>query len=191
MRTIILATHNAHKREELAELLAGRAEVLSLADLHIDSDIPETGSSFAENALQKARFVARLLGPEAEILADDSGLEVAALGGAPGIYSARYAGPGCSSADNNAKLLAALRGVEDRRARFVTVLALVQGDLVRYFRGEVRGTIIREGRGTEGFGYDPLFVPEGETRTFAELPAEVKNSISHRGRAIRLMMESL
>lgn len=190
MRKIILATHNRHKLAEVRAMLAGVANVVSLTDLNLFEDIPETGNTFAENAAMKARFVREHTAEDADILADDSGLEVMALNGAPGVYSARYAGPGCSDNDNIAKLLDALHDTDDRRARFVTVLALMHDHEVRYFEGEVRGRIIRECRGTEGFGYDPIFLPEGQELTFAELSAEAKNQMSHRARAIQNMIKS-
>ena len=170
-------------------MLAGRYDVISLDDIGLNDDIPETGTTFHENARQKAEFVRQWVvareGSCIDVMADDSGLEVMALGGAPGVYSARYAGEGCTPRQCIDKLLDALRDKSDRRARFVTVIALINDGKVSYFEGEVRGTIIDELRGEGGFGYDPVFVPEGETMTFAELGNEKKNTMSHRANAVK------
>lgn len=189
MREIIVATSNAGKLREFRELLDGLALTLSsLADrFHPVPHIPETGKTFLENALLKARWVhekTRLW-----VLADDSGLEVDALGGAPGISSARFAGEPSSSDANNRKLLEALSGIESARrtARFKCVIVLVTSAAEKYFSAEgvCEGTIALAPRGVGGFGYDPLFVPSGYNRTFAELDARTKNDISHRGKALK------
>ena len=197
---LLIATHSAHKLAELRELLAlDRAELVSLDDLGIRDDPDETGQTFATNARIKARFGARRTG--LPTLADDSGIEVDALGGAPGVRTRRYAGTDATDEANNAKLLRALRGLppERRRARYVCVLALAlpragarARDAVplRLVRGTTRGRIATEPRGTGGFGYDPIFEPEGEPpggRTFGQWTAAAKHAVSHRGRAARRM----
>lgn len=191
MKKLILATHNRHKCDELLELMKDSREVVSLDDINITEDIPETGNTFMENARQKAEYVHQRMGDEVEILADDSGLEVFALGGEPGVLSARYAGEAHNDKANTAKLLENLKDSNDRSARFVTVLAYMHNGQTEFFEGEVKGTIINECRGNGGFGYDPVFVPEGYEQTFAELSAEVKNSMSHRGNAFRALKKSL
>lgn len=191
MKKLILATHNRHKCDELLELMKDSREVVSLDDINITEDIPETGNTFMENARQKAEYVHQRMGDEVEILADDSGLEVFALGGEPGVLSARYAGEAHNDKANTAKLLENLKDSNDRSARFVTVLAYMHNGQTEFFEGEVKGTIINECRGNGGFGYDPVFVPEGYEQTFAELSAEVKNSMSHRGNAFRAWKKSL
>ena len=195
MELIVLATKNRGKARELEAMLGGAvARVESLAN-HPGVDLPPEGeSSYRENALAKARAVRAALGVAA--VGDDSGLEVDALGGAPGITSARFAGEGAGDAANNARLLEELRGLppEKRGARFRCVLALVDAEgRETVVEGRCPGRILDAPRGTEGFGYDPLFLPEGETRTFAELPPDVKNTLSHRGRAaagLRRALES-
>ena len=186
MNRLVFATNNAHKLAELRQMLADRYEVLSLADIGCHDDIPETGDSFEANALQKARWVKDRYGYDC--IADDSGLEVDALGGRPGILSARYAGTHGDSAANNAKLLSELQGVADRSARFRCVIAMVRGDEApHFFSGAVEGTIGHELSGTQGFGYDPLFTPTGWQCTFAEAAPEAKNAISHRGKAVKAL----
>lgn len=182
---ILLATRNAHKTAEIATLLAGQFDVRDLT-AHPDApEVAETGTTFAANAALKSNAISAHVHGYA--LADDSGLEVDALGGDPGVYSARYAGPQATDADNNTLLLANLEKLSagTRAARFRCVLALSRdGELIGTFPGVIEGTIIPELRGPSGFGYDPLFVPEGHTQTFGQLPAAVKNSISHRARAL-------
>lgn len=193
MEKIVLATHNRHKCEEFRDMLKDRYDIVSLDDIGLNDEIPETGTTFHENARQKAEFVRSWLmaktGETADVMADDSGLEVMALDRRPGVYSARYAGEGCSSQDCIDKLLGELKGVADRRARFVTVIAKMTDSGVEYFEGEVKGSIIDEMRGEGGFGYDPVFVPEGETKTFAELGNEIKNTMSHRANAVKEMIK--
>jgi XTP/dITP diphosphohydrolase len=187
----VLATRNAHKLRELAAVLAPH----DLDPLPDEVELPpETGSTFAENALIKASAAADATGRPA--LADDSGIVVAALGGAPGIYSARYAGEGATDEQNLTKLLDELRDSDDRRAAYVCALALVDpGGGREVFEGRCEGTLIADPRGTGGFGYDPAFVPDdrpaGDERTMAELPPEQKDAISHRGRAARAFAEWL
>jgi XTP/dITP diphosphohydrolase len=203
MRTrprLLVATHSAHKLAELRELLQlDRAEIIGLDEAGIDDEPDETGATFETNARIKARFGARRTG--LPTLADDSGLEVEALDGAPGVRTRRYAGPNATDTDNNAKLLAALSGMPaDRRgARYVCVLALAVPDgararrdavPIRTVRGTTRGRIATGPRGTGGFGYDPIFEPQAEPpggRTFGQWSAAEKNAVSHRGRAARRM----
>lgn len=171
-------------------MLGGRFQLLSLSDIGCHDDIPETGSTFEENALQKARWVKERYGYDC--FADDSGLEVDALGGAPGIMSARYAGTHGDSNANNARLLRELGHTPDRRARFRCVIALLQGDaLPRFFNGSVEGEILHEAAGCGGFGYDPLFRPLGWNHTFAEATPDEKNAISHRGQAVKALVKAL
>lgn len=184
---IVFATNNAHKLEEVAAILGEGYEVLSLREIGCDADIPETADTFAGNALQKAQYVKQHYGYDC--FADDSGLEVDALDGAPGVYSARYSGGGSEA--NMDKLLHNLTGKSERGAQFRTVIALLIGEETQLFEGVVRGAIIEERRGEGGFGYDPIFVPEGYEHTFAELGSEVKNRISHRAKAVELLAQYL
>ena len=184
---IVFATNNAHKLEEVAAILGDSYEVLSLREIGCNDDIPETSDSFAGNALQKAQYVKEHYGYDC--FADDSGLEVDVLGGEPGIYSARYSGGGSEA--NMDKLLHNLTGKSERGAQFRTVIALLIGEDTRLFEGIVRGTIIDERRGEGGFGYDPIFVPEGYDLTFAQLGSKVKNHISHRAKAVEQLAEYL
>jgi len=182
---LIIATRNAHKLEEIRAIFDFQGlEVLSAFDFPELPDVEEDRDTFEGNAIKKAVEIARAT--RCWALADDSGLEVDALGGAPGVYSARYAGEPCSYEANNEKLLRELSGKEDRSARFRTVVALSDpGGSTQTVEGECCGVIIKELRGTNGFGYDPLFIPDGYSETFAELDAETKNRISHRARALR------
>ena len=187
---IVFATNNQHKLSEIRQILGDRVEVLSLKDINCDVDIPETGTTLEANALQKAQYIYDHY--HMDVFADDSGLEVDALHGAPGVYSARYAGgDGHDSEANMAKLLHELGENNNRRARFRTIIALIIQGQVHEFEGIVNGEIIRERRGGEGFGYDPIFQPEGYDQTFAELGVEVKNQISHRARATQKLVEFL
>lgn len=185
MSKLLLASNNRGKLRELQEILSGSGvEVLTPQAIGGIPEVEESGSTFAENAILKATQVAAATG--LSVCADDSGLEVVALGGEPGVRSARYAGPGASDADRCAKLLNRLAGVSDRRARFVCVIAVATpAGLVGTAEGEVRGRLIDAPRGHNGFGYDPLFVPDGHTETFAELDGPAKERISHRGNALR------
>jgi XTP/dITP diphosphohydrolase len=182
LKELVLCSGNPGKLAELRALLPPGVTVHALADVGLPDDLPETGDTLEANALEKARFAFERCG--LPCLADDTGLEVEALGGAPGVRSARYAGPAKDPAANMAMLLDRLAGVMERRARFRTVLALVHAGGEQLFDGEVRGTITERPRGTGGFGYDPVFLPEMSDLTFAELPATSKNAISHRGRAM-------
>lgn len=191
---IVFATNNKNKLAEIREMLDGSGiEVLSLGDIGCHDDIPETADTLEGNALQKARYIHDKY--KMSCFADDTGLEVDALGGAPGVYSARYAGgEGHDSEANMAKLLAGLDGKSDRRARFRTVVALITDEeegREELFEGVVTGEIIKERRGAGGFGYDPVFRPDGYDKTFAELGHEVKNKISHRALAVAKLVARL
>lgn len=189
MQTLVFATHNKHKLAEIQEMLAGRYLLKDLNDIKCHEEIPEDEPTLEGNALAKVMYVKKNFG--LDCFADDTGLEVEALQGAPGVHSARYAGAQKSSEDNMNKLLSDLNGIENRKARFRTVIALVQGDETQLFEGIVNGEIIAEKRGTQGFGYDPIFVPEGKTQTFAEMTSAEKANMSHRGRAVRKLVERL
>lgn len=193
MRHLLLATRNAHKTREFSEILGSQFVVRDLSDETEMPVVEENGSTFAENAILKAVAISRRVGKL--VVADDSGLEVDAVAGAPGIYSARYAGPNATDAANIARLLSELRTIPrhvSRTARFRCVLALAHaGEILGTFEGVIEGTIVNEPRGDSGFGYDPVFQPKGSTRTFAELSAAEKNQISHRAGAIRLLQAAL
>ena len=189
MRKLIFATNNAHKLSEVQALLGDAFTLVTLRECGITEDIPETADTLEGNALQKARYVYEKTG--LECFADDTGLEVDALGGAPGVHSARYATDGHDFAANNRLLLKNLEGVTDRTARFRTVIALILDGVEYTFEGRVEGTIATAESGSEGFGYDPLFVPSGEIITFAQMSAEAKNAISHRGRAVAKLVNFL
>lgn len=186
---IVFATNNAHKLEEARALAEGAFEILSLEEIGCNDDIPETADTLEGNALIKARWVKERYGYDC--FADDTGLIVDALGGAPGVYSARYAGPECNAQANMAMLLKNMEGHSDRKARFMTVIALCYDGNEYLFRGEVEGTISTEPHGTAGFGYDPVFVAVESGKAFAEMSPETKNAISHRGRAMRKLIEFL
>lgn len=186
---IVFATNNLHKLEEARALAAGKMKILSLSDINCHDDIPETADTLEGNALIKARWVKEKYGYDC--FADDTGLMVDALDGAPGVYSARFAGPQCNANDNIALLLEKLKGVVDRKARFVTVIALVKDGKEHLFTGKVEGTIATEPHGTEGFGYDPVFIAEESGLPFAEMSQQDKNAISHRGRAMRQLIDFL
>ena len=181
-RKLVFATHNAHKVDEVRAILPASVELVGPAALGCHDEIPETGETLRDNALQKVQYIHDRFG--VDCFADDTGLEVEALDGAPGVYSARYAGEPADFAKNRAKLLSALAGISNRRAQFRTVVSLILNDKTYFFEGIVTGRIIAEERGVGGFGYDSVFVPDGYDKTFAELPAAVKNSISHRARAM-------
>jgi len=184
MHRLLIATRNRHKTSELAALLGADFQVEDLTTHPDMPEIEETGVTFLENATLKALAASQYFGGDLLVLADDSGLEVDALGGAPGVRSARFVGPGASDLDNTALLLARLGNAPERAARFQCAIAIAKdGALAASFEGACEGRILDAPRGCEGFGYDPVFVPQGATQTFAELPAEVKNRISHRARA--------
>ena len=182
MKKFVFATNNIHKLREVAAIVGHQIELLSLNDIGCHDDIPETSDTLEGNALLKARYVYERY--HTNCFADDTGLEVEALGGAPGVYSARYAGEGHNSEENIKKLLHELEGKDNRKARFRTVIALIINGKEHLFEGIVRGEIIARKRGTSGFGYDPVFVPEGFTQTFAEMSDGQKNKISHRALAV-------
>ncbi|MBR7170193.1 MAG: RdgB/HAM1 family non-canonical purine NTP pyrophosphatase [Alistipes sp.] len=186
---IICATNNAHKLSEVQAVLGDGYELVTPRQCGIEEEIPETAETLEGNARQKARYLFERTG--LDCFADDTGLEVEALGGAPGVHSARYATDGHDFAANNRLLLKNLAGEENRRARFRTVICLIEQGKEHLFEGIVEGRIIDHEAGSEGFGYDPLFVPEGCDRTFAEMSAEQKNGISHRGRAVRKLVDYL
>ncbi len=189
MRTLVFATNNKHKLHEVREMLDGVVEIKSLDEMGLAGDIPETADTLQGNALLKAQWVWQRT--HIDCFADDTGLEVNALGGAPGIYSARYAGPQCNFDDNVDKLLSAMEGKTDRRADFRTVICLLEGGEPTYFEGRVDGVILTERYGQEGFGYDPVFMPDRFAVSFAEMPLEVKNQISHRGLAVAKLVAYL
>ena len=193
---IVFATNNKHKLEEIREILGGEFEILSLKDIGCDVDIPETGDTLEANARQKAEYVFERYG--LDCFADDTGLEVEALNGAPGVHSARYAeGTDHDSRANMAKLLREMEGKTNRKARFRTVISLIRRDAdnprgrEQRFEGIVEGHISTSPHGTEGFGYDPVFVPEGYDESFAQLGETVKNTISHRARAVKKLVAFL
>lgn len=187
---LVFATNNQHKLDEVRQITAPYGiEIVSLADIHCEEEIPETAETLEGNAWQKAHFVRKNYGMDC--FADDTGLEVEALDNAPGVYSARYAGPGHDSEANMQKLLGELVGKENRKARFRTVIALTLGGKEYTFEGIVTGQITTEKRGEKGFGYDPIFIPDGYDKTFAELGDETKNQISHRARAVSKLGEFL
>jgi XTP/dITP diphosphohydrolase len=180
---MILCTGNPGKAAELRALLPASIEVITLSDAGLPADLPEDADTLEGNALQKARYAFARTG--LPCLADDTGLEVAAIGGAPGVFSARYAGPAKDAGANTRKLLMEMDGVQDRRARFRTVLAWVAPDEERLFEGVIDGRITAEPLGNQGFGYDPVFIPDGVQRTFAQMGEAEKNAISHRALAMR------
>ncbi len=186
---LLFATGNAHKLTELRQVLGQQYEIAGLKDLGIPTDIPETGVTLHENAAQKAQYLYEKLGTPC--LAEDTGLEVEALDGAPGVYSARFAGPDCNAEENMKKLLNELEGCPNRKARFRTVIALVEGGEMTFFEGICPGTIARQSKGDKGFGYDPVFIPEGFDKTFAQMNAREKNAISHRKKAVELLARHL
>jgi XTP/dITP diphosphohydrolase len=189
MKTLLFATGNPHKVQEMQQILDGRYRLLSLADIGCMEDIPETADTFEGNALLKARYVVQHY--HTDCFAEDTGLEVEALNGAPGVYSARYAGEEKDPAANLQLVLAQMEGVENRKARFRTVIALLLDGREYLFEGSVEGHIAKTPRGEGGFGYDPVFIPEGHSHTFAEMPSEAKHAISHRGKAVAQLLHFL
>lgn len=189
MKKIVFATNNKNKLNEISKIAEGKIQILSLSDINCFEDIDETGTTLEENALIKARYVKEKYGYDC--FADDTGLEVEALDGAPGVYSSRYAGSHCNPVDNMNKLVSVLKGVDNRKAQFRTVIALLTGDDEQLFEGVAKGVIIDEKRGEQGFGYDPIFIPDGYDITFAEMSKETKNEISHRAIATHKLVEVL
>ncbi|WP_242386602.1 non-canonical purine NTP diphosphatase [Phocaeicola sartorii] len=189
-RKLVFATNNAHKLEEISSILGEKVELLSLKDIHCTFDIPETADTLEGNAMLKAAYIYETYG--LDCFADDTGLEVEALNGEPGIYSARYAGgEGHNAEANMQKLLQNMQGIQNRKAQFRTAICLILDGKRHLFEGIVKGEIIKEKRGGTGFGYDPIFVPNGYTQTFAELGNETKNKISHRALAVEKLCRFL
>ena len=182
---LVFATHNVHKFKEVSLLMPEQYKLLSLDDIGCNEDIPETGSTLEANALLKANHVFKKYGYPC--FADDTGLLVDALNGQPGVLSARYAGDQKNSLENIEKVLTNLKGHANKKARFETVIALKMNTYTKIFKGKVSGKIISENRGTAGFGYDPIFQPDAYELTFAEMPLELKNKISHRAMALNLL----
>ncbi len=190
MKKLVFATNNAHKLEEIRAILGDKVEILSLNDIDCHADIPETADTLQGNAALKAQYIYDNYG--LDCFADDTGLEVEALNGAPGIYSARYAGgEGHDSEANMKKLLSEMQDKDNRKARFRTVICLIEDGKEHFFEGIVNGSIIRERKGGAGFGYDPVFMPDGYSETFAEMGNDEKNKISHRARAVQKLCEYL
>ena len=189
-KKFVFATNNAHKLEEVTAILGNKIELLSMKDINCHADIPETADTLEGNALLKARYIFENY--QLDCFADDTGLEVEALNGAPGVYSARYAGgEGHDAQANMLKLLHELDGKENRKAQFRTAISLILDGKEYLFEGVIKGEIIKEKRGDSGFGYDPVFMPEGYDRTFAELGNDIKNQISHRALAVQKLCEFL
>ncbi|HON18745.1 MAG TPA: non-canonical purine NTP diphosphatase [Salinivirgaceae bacterium] len=186
---IIFATHNQHKRKEIEAAVPKHIRILSLDDVGIFDEIPETGTTLTENAILKAKYVFEKT--QKNCFADDTGLEVDALNGEPGVYSARYAGESKNAQENMKLLLKKLECTSNRSARFKTVIALIYNGNLFTFEGIVEGEIIASPLGDAGFGYDPIFVPKGFSQTFAQMPLELKNSISHRGKALKKLVDFL
>lgn len=188
-KELVFASNNAHKLGEIQQLLGDRFVIKSLRDLGCTEDIPENEATLEGNAQAKARFVHEKYG--CDCFADDTGLLVESLDGAPGVYSARYAGSECNSVRNIEKLLKELEGKSNRKAAFKTVISLIQGEEVYFFEGSVKGSIASACLGNDGFGYDPVFIPEGSDLSFAEMSLSEKNKISHRARAVRALVDYL
>lgn len=186
---LVFATGNRHKLHEIQQVIGSRFHLRGLSDIGFTGDIPEEQDTLEGNAAQKALYIYERYG--IDCFADDTGLEIEALGGAPGVFSARYAGEGCSFDDNMNKVLAAMDRMDNRKARFRTVIVLVEQGRVTPFEGEIRGTITRVKQGTLGFGYDPIFLPEGHIQTFAEMDLAEKNRISHRALAVNKLIAYL
>jgi XTP/dITP diphosphohydrolase len=189
MRDIIIATHNQHKIDEIQEMVKGKINIISIKSLGLNKDIPETGDTLKDNAKQKAEYVYKKF--QKDCFADDTGLEVEALDGRPGVYSARYAGEKCSFDDNINLLLDEMEGKTNRKACFKTVICLIEDGKEMFFEGKCEGVITTERYGNKGFGYDPVFIPKGYGESFAEMSKEEKNKISHRGIATRKLIEYL
>lgn len=189
MTTIVLVTRNLGKLEEIRKLMPDSYNLVTLSEVGLKEEIEETGATFTENSLLKARYAHNKL--NMNTLADDSGLETEGLAGAPGVLSARFAGNHSSDEENVEKLLHEMLNVTNRKAQFRTVLALILNGKEHLFEGAVKGTIAHKPQGTNGFGYDPVFIPDGHDNTFAEMPPEAKNQISHRADAVRKMVHFL
>ncbi|MDR1793054.1 MAG: non-canonical purine NTP diphosphatase [Bacteroidales bacterium] len=186
---LVFASNNKHKLEEVRQLVDNQHIILSLSDIDCYDEIPEESPDLEGNALQKARYVAQKY--HLDCFADDTGLEVAALDGRPGVFSARYAGEACSFEDNMQKLLLEMKNIADRKARFRTVIALIINQKEYIFEGKVEGEILTDKRGNAGFGYDPIFLPTDSHLSFGEMPLEMKNQFSHRAKALEKLMSFL
>jgi XTP/dITP diphosphohydrolase len=195
---LVFATNNKHKLEEIKNILPSSIKILSLKEIGCVDELPETGNTLEQNATQKARYVFDKYGYDC--FADDTGLEVEALHGRPGVYSARYAGPQCNFQDNIQKVLGELNNEDNRKAKFRTVICLIRSQkaeggnteiIHKLFQGEVKGEIILEQKGANGFGYDPIFIPQGFSITFAEMETALKNTISHRADAVKKLTDYL
>ena len=189
MLSIVFATNNAHKLSEIKNILNNKTHIVSLNELGCFADIPETGDTLEENASQKSHYIYERF--QIDCFADDTGLEIEALSGEPGVYSARYAGEGKSFADNMALVLKKLKGINNRKAAFRTVISLILDGKEYLFEGKIEGTILEEKHGIQGFGYDPIFMPNGYSKTFAQLSLDEKNKISHRALAVKKLVEFL
>lgn len=189
MHQLVFATNNSHKLRELGEILKGEFKLLSLNDISCADDIPETGDTLEANASQKSFYIWERY--HIDCFSDDSGLEVEALNGEPGVHSARYAGEGRNSDDNVSKLLSEMEDFVNRKACFRCLISLIINGREFLFEGRVDGNILTERKGTEGFGYDPVFCPDGYDQSFAEMEAELKNGMSHRGRAVEKLVRFL
>jgi XTP/dITP diphosphohydrolase len=189
MKKLVFATNNAHKLSEVRAILEPEFKIVSLAELNCTDDIPETADTLEGNALLKAQYISDKFG--LDCFADDTGLEVDALDGQPGVYSARFAGEGHNSVDNMNKVLTLLGESKKRTARFRTVIALIMNGENSFFEGKIEGTITSKPRGNSGFGYDPIFVPKNYVVSFAQLSAEEKNKISHRALAVQMLVHFL
>jgi len=186
---LVFATNNTNKLSELQALVSNGIEILSLKDIDCNEELPETNPTLEKNALQKAKYVYDRYG--FNCFADDTGLEIEALGGSPGVYSARYAGENCRAEDNMKKVLSKLENEKNRNAKFITVIALIVNGKENIFQGECNGRIAKTKSGVEGFGYDPIFTPDGCEITFAEMSKQNKGAISHRGRAVKELISFL
>jgi XTP/dITP diphosphohydrolase len=189
MKELVFATNNPHKLKEIREIIGNHIRILSLSDIGCNEDIPEDAETLEENASFKAWYVYNKFG--GDCFADDTGLEIEALDGRPGVKSARYAGEDCNPENNISKVLGEMKGRKNRRARFRTVISLIRNGIEVRFEGQVEGVILDEKRGKEGFGYDPVFLPEGYALSFAEMTLEEKNKISHRALATRKLTDHL
>lgn len=189
MKQLIFATHNINKSQEVKAILGDKFEIKNLSDINITEEIPETGKTLEENAKQKAEFLYNKF--KCDCFADDTGLLVDALNGEPGVYSARYAGEPCNMQNNIEKLLINLSGKTNRKAQFNTIIAVIFGGNLHIFDGCIKGFITESPRGNGGFGYDSIFIPDGYDKTFAELPIEIKNKISHRALAMQKLSNFL
>ena len=188
MKNLVFATNNLNKLKEIRNAVSD-FKIISLNELNINEDIPETGNTLQENALQKASYIFNKTGENC--FADDTGLEIQALNNQPGVYSARYAGENCTAEDNIQKVLSKLNGIKNRNAKFKTVITLILNNKTYFFEGEVKGIILEEKTGDKGFGYDPIFRPNGFDVSFAQMSTQQKNEISHRGLAVKKLVEFL